>query len=113
MTDVTPSTPSTPAQPSGPPAGWYDDTTTPGRQRWYDGTMWTDHYQTPAAAPQQPVPVTVAAPVQTNVRQAADKAQYVRQQKGHSLVKHLLLGWLLLYIPTIYYAASPNHYFHA
>lgn len=38
---------------------------------------------------------------------------YVRQQKGHSLTKHLLFGWLLAYIPTIYYAASPNHYFTA
>lgn len=48
-----------------------------------------------------------------DVKQARDKAQYVRQQKGHSLTKHLLLGWMVLYIPTIYYAVSPNHYFHA
>ena len=38
---------------------------------------------------------------------------YNRQQKGHSLTKHLLLGWMVAYIPTIYYAVSPNHYFHA
>lgn len=42
-----------------------------------------------------------------------DKAQYVRQQKGHSLILHLLLGGLALYIPTIYFAVSKNHYFHA
>lgn len=40
------------------------------------------------------------------------KVHYVRQQKGHSLTKHILLGWILGYIPTIYYAISPNHYFH-
>jgi hypothetical protein len=38
---------------------------------------------------------------------------YNRQQKGHSLVLHILFGGLLAYIPTIYYAVSPNHYFHA
>lgn len=35
------------------PAGWYDDGS--GRQRWWDGTQWTEHYappaQTAAAAP--------------------------------------------------------------
>jgi hypothetical protein len=38
---------------------------------------------------------------------------YVRTQKGHSLILHLIFGWILLYIPTIYFAVSPNHYFHA
>lgn len=41
-----------------------------------------------------------------------DGACYVRQQRGHSLVKHLLFGGFVLWIPTIYYALSPNHYFH-
>lgn len=41
-----------------------------------------------------------------------DGARYVRQQRGHSLIKHLLLGWAVMYIPTIYYAVSKNHYFH-
>jgi hypothetical protein len=45
--------------------------------------------------------------------QGRDKAQYTRQQKGHSLILHLLFGGLLLYIPTIYFAVSKNHYFHA
>lgn len=39
-------------------------------------------------------------------------ARYVRQQQGHSLIKHVLLGGFVLWIPTIYYALSPNHYFH-
>jgi hypothetical protein len=103
MSEVAPTTP------SGPPAGWYDAQDGSGRQQWYDGTTWTEHYQGAAAAPQLPM----QAPVQTDVRKARDKAQYVRQQTGHSITKHLLLGWMVLYIPTIYYAASPNHYFHA
>ena len=47
------------------------------------------------------------------MKNANDGANYVRQQKGHSLTKHLLLGVFVLWIPTVYYAVSPNHYFHA
>ena len=86
-----------------PEAGWYPDHT--GHLRWWDGQQWG-----PYAPPQQ-------APVQY-VEYAGRTANrmpvsYNRQQTGHSLTKHLLFGWLLLYIPTIYYAVSPNHYFHA
>ena len=107
MTEVAPPTP------SGPPAGWYDDPTTPGRQQWYDGATWSEHYQSAPAASEQPIQVTVQAPVQTDSRKARDKAVYTRQQTGHSLTKHLLLGIFVLFIPTVYYAVSPNHYFHA
>lgn len=47
------------------------------------------------------------------VRQSADKAQYVRQQKGHSLILHLILGMFVVWINVIYISASPNHYWHA
>jgi len=98
-------------QQSGPPAGFYDDPDGSGRQRWFDGTSWTDHYQSTSAAPQQPVQVTVAAPAQTNVKQGRDKSQYVRQQKAHSFFKEwILLGWLTLWIRPIYFSISPNHY---
>jgi len=36
------------------PAGWYDDGSTPGVVRWYDGTAWTEHVRPldgPPAAP--------------------------------------------------------------
>uniref|UniRef100_A0AAU6R5E0 Membrane protein n=1 Tax=Micrococcus phage Kurnik TaxID=3092208 RepID=A0AAU6R5E0_9CAUD len=47
------------------------------------------------------------------VRQARDRAQYVRQQKGHSWLLHwVLLGALTLWILPIYYTVSPNHYWH-
>lgn len=42
-----------------------------------------------------------------------DKAQYVRQQKGHSLVLHILLIFIGVGIFTIpYYSISKNHYWH-
>lgn len=60
----------------------------------------------------------VTAPVSArshvnNVRQSRDRAQYVRQQKGHSLILHLLVGMLVLWVNVIYISASPNHYWHA
>jgi hypothetical protein len=47
------------------------------------------------------------------VKVAKDRAQYVRQQKGHSLILHLLLGGLVLWINVIVISVSPNHYWHA
>lgn len=45
-------------------------------------------------------------------RNARDGANYVRVQKGHSVVLHLLFGWMALYTLTLYYIISPNHYWH-
>ncbi|WGH20858.1 hypothetical protein QLT00_gp75 [Gordonia phage Commandaria] len=39
-------------------------------------------------------------------------SNYTRVQSGHSIVKHLLFGWIVFWIPSIYYAISPNHYYH-
>lgn len=45
--------------------------------------------------------------------QGRDNAVYVRQQKGHSLILNLLLiGPLTLYITTVYYSVSKNHFWH-
>lgn len=45
-------------------------------------------------------------------RTSRDGANYVRQQKGHSVVLHALFGGFVLFIPTIYYIVSPNHFWH-
>lgn len=37
---------------------------------------------------------------------------YQRVQRGHSIVLHALFGGFLLWIPTVYYIASPNHFWH-
>ncbi len=37
---------------------------------------------------------------------------YVRQQNGHSIVLAILFGWTTLYVLPIYWAISPNHYYH-
>ena len=34
------------------------------------------------------------------------------QPVGHSIFLHLLFGWILLYLPTIYYTISKKHYWH-
>lgn len=44
MNDMT-----TPEGGAKPPAGFYPDET--GRQRWWDGNAWTDHYQASAPGP--------------------------------------------------------------
>ena len=62
--------------------------------------------------PQVPQPVP-AVQVEVPIRQARDRAQYVRQQKGHSwVVWWLLLGPITLWIPAVYYSFSPNHFWH-
>lgn len=67
--------------------------------------------ESPNPAGYQPVPAAQVS--EQKVRQSRDRAQYVRQQKGHSLTWHLLLGVFVLWIPAIYYSFSPNHYWHA
>ena len=48
-----------------------------------------------------------------HVKQSRDRAQYVRQQKGHSFILHwLVLGIFSCFIVPIYYSVSPNHYWH-
>jgi hypothetical protein len=79
--------------------------------------------------PQQPVPTVQPQPVPATlhhanparqfehehgkVKQSRDKAQYVRQQKGHSLTWNLILGFPILWLNVLYYSLSPNHYWHA
>lgn len=41
--------------------GWYPDPQGSGRQRWWDGQRWTEHYQAPPAQPIPPAPVGLPA----------------------------------------------------
>ncbi len=66
-----------------------------------------------ALEPQAHQPVKAVNVEVSPGRQARDRAQYVRQQKGHSLTLHLIFGALVLWIPAIYISCSPNHYWHA
>lgn len=69
---------------------------------------------TPGYAPPVPSRTSVADTRTNQVRQSRDRAQYTRQQKGHSLILNLLIiGPLTLWITTIYISVSPNHYWHA
>jgi len=50
---------------------------------------------------------------QKPVKQARDRAQYVRNQRGHSwLFAWIILGPITCFIVPIYWTVSPNHYFH-
>lgn len=53
----------------------------------------------------------------TNEKEAPkgrDGTQYMRQQKGHSLTKHILLIFVGVGMFTIpYISLSKNHYWHA
>lgn len=43
-----------------------------------------------------------------------DGTQYVRTQKGHSLILHIILCFFVVGFFTIpYYSISKNHYWHA
>lgn len=42
-----------------------------------------------------------------------NQVTYVRQQKGHSIILHLLLGCLCLWINVIFISVSKNHFWHA
>jgi len=58
------SAPTTPFQHQGPPAGRHQDPEGSGRQRWWDGSRWTEHYRDavppPAAASSPPAPASRA-----------------------------------------------------
>lgn len=87
----------------GPPPGFYQDES--GRERWWDGAQWSSHYRPkPEVAPSR-------GPMTHGALEVERKVSYVRQQTAHSFTKHLLFGWLLLWIPSIYFAVSPNHYY--
>lgn len=103
------------SNPSAPPAGWYNDPNGSGRQRWFDGTTYTDHFQTvaaPAAAPTEPS--SSMGPMTSSKLKVKREVSYVRNQKGHSLTWWIILSCFMIGIPwLIYYSVSPNHYWHA
>jgi len=60
----------------------------------------------------EPIPA-VRRQAEQPVKQSRDRAQYVRQQRGHSWVMEwCILGIFTMWIRPIYLAVSPNHYFH-
>lgn len=71
----------------------------------------------PVGGPAQQFPSPTAfhqqVPASQHVGARGPQFVYNREQKGHSLILHLLLGGFVLWIPAIYFTVSPNHYWHA
>jgi len=100
---------------TNPPAGWYNDPSNPSRQRWFDGTEWTEHLKGDPVAPLPPQDHYSAGPMTSSGINVRREAMYTRQQTPHSLTKWILLS-LFLGLPAIgliYYTVSPNHYWTA
>ena len=97
--------------PKGPPAGWYVDPEGSARQRWYDGTAWTEHFQS-SVAPQPSSPGRATGPMTAKNLNVKREVIYNRGQTGHSIVAHLCLGIFVLWLNVVYITASPNHYWH-
>jgi len=101
-------------------AGWYTDPAQNHLERWWDGTQWTQNVRVRQTAPIQvppPVPARHAShgPLTHGELTVDRRVVYTRQQKDHSVVLHIMLAFLTagLSLPwTIYYAVSPNHFFH-
>ena len=92
---------------NSPAPGWYPMAGMPGYQGYWDGVQWVGD---PVPMPPQ---VQASPPILSNQVSQKPQDTYVRQQQGHSIAKHLMFGWIVLWIPAIYYSFSKNHYWHA
>lgn len=79
------------------PAGWYDDGS--GRQRWWDGAQWTEHYAPIGATASAPTAQTAAAwPSSTAVHSAPASRTPVLGIVGLGAA---VLGTILVIIPVV------------
>lgn len=80
------------------PAGWYDDGS--GRQRYWDGAQWTEHFA-PIASPVQVV---------TNTPVVVERGKVYKTSHGFHLIMSLItLGmWIPVWIVVGIYNAAKN-----
>ena len=92
------------------PAGWYPDPERPGRQRWFDGSAWTEHVQ-PDGAPVPGLPAAAAgygpaagptaSPWDTaSSQQPFGQQPYAQQPFGQQQYTQLPYGFTPIYTPT-------------
>lgn len=81
-------------------------------QQPYGQQPYGQQYQQPYPPQYQQPP----APYPQQGFQGRPGPQYVRQQQGHSMIKHVVVACCTcgMSLPiTLYYSMSPNHYFHS
>ena len=110
-------------QATAAPAGWYPDTTNPGHERFWTGVEWagtrlvdsiqvTPYAELTRRQNRESQKIHHQGPLRHRSLDVKREVGYVRQQKGHSLTLHLLLGIVVLWVNVIYISVSPNHYWH-
>jgi hypothetical protein len=78
------------------PAGWYRAPEGDGRQRYWDGTAWTEHYAPGAQPAEQPVSTEQPAALSEDAKSANDldtkglRPDIANAVKGY----RLFLGWI-------------------
>lgn len=56
--------------------------------------------------------VEIMAEEKAKAQKPKENIQYVRQQKGHSILLAIFFGWISLYILPVYWTVSKDHYWH-
>lgn len=84
--------------------GWYDDGA--GRQRWFDGARWTEHF----------APGALAAQAVATQQRAVAPAEYRRARLTESISGSVRNGWRVEAqgedYAVIVYGNRPNHILH-
>jgi hypothetical protein len=86
-------------------AGWYDDGT--GRQRWWNGTAWTDHYADQQRA-QQPSYLVAAQPQYVPQQVVVNQRKVYKTSHGFHLIMSIITFglWLPVWLIVGLYNAS-------
>ena len=82
----------------GASPGWYPDPNAAGAQRWWDGSQWTDHVQTPAA------------PVGTAAQGTSSDARSWAMAAHLSALIGLLIGFSFIGPLVVYLARREDPY---
>jgi len=96
---------------TNPAPGWYPHPQgVAATDMYWDGNGWQESMIRPQTPP--PTRRSSRGPMTNSALDVKREVVYTRQQKGHSLTLHLLLGIVVLWVNVIYISVSPNHHWH-